>query len=80
MQSLYEKSKIAKNYTRIIDVTSYNCVKFEQEEKWQLYNLIIINVIHLKHFRFISRPILKYRTISVFFSIENRLGLTLNQL
>lgn len=54
MQSLYEKSKIAKNYTRIIDVTSYNCVKFEQEEKWQLYNLIIINVIHLKHFRFIS--------------------------
>lgn len=52
MQSLYEKSKIAKNYTRIIDVTSYNCVKFEQEEKWQLYNLIIINVIHLKTLSF----------------------------
>lgn len=49
MQLFYEKSKIAKHYTRIIDVTKYNCVKFEQKEKLQLYNLIIINVIHLKH-------------------------------
>lgn len=52
MQLFYEKSKIAKNYTRIINVTRYNCIKFEQKEKWQLYNFIIQNVIHLKHFRF----------------------------
>lgn len=52
MQLFYEKSQIAKNYTRIINVTRYNCIKFEQKEKWQLYNFIIQNVIHLKHFRF----------------------------
>lgn len=81
MQLFYGKSKIAKNYTRIINVTRYNCIKFEQKEKWQLYNFIIQNVIHLNTFVFISRPILKYRTKSGFFSRLKQIGTnTLNQL
>lgn len=41
MQLFYEKSKIAKNYTRIINVTRYNCIKFEQKENG---NYIILSL------------------------------------